>query len=106
LDPLEIPASHVLHVATQGKKWAPGQILGGLLTILLMAAKKPNFIAPRFAFYQCGFSERRCRDHFFEAWQLVANVVQSQLPWLNQKFNPHFLAFFHKIKPFIGCREN
>jgi len=39
LDPLEIPASHV---ATQGKKGAPGQILGGLLT-LLMAAKKPHY---------------------------------------------------------------
>jgi len=31
------------HVATQGKKGAPGQILGGLLTILLMAAKKPHY---------------------------------------------------------------
>jgi len=40
LDPLEIPASHL---ATQGKKGAPGQLLGGLLTILLMAAKKPHY---------------------------------------------------------------
>jgi len=56
LDPLVIPASHV---ATQGKKGAPGQILGGLLTILLMAAKKPRF-STTIAFYQCSFSEHRC----------------------------------------------
>jgi len=41
LDPLVIPASHVaMHTR---KKGAPGQILGGLLTILLMPAKKPHF---------------------------------------------------------------
>jgi len=77
LGSLGIPASHV---ATQGKKGAPGQILGGLLTILLMAAKKPRF-STTIAFYRCSFSEHRCRDHLFETWQLVADVAQSQLPW-------------------------
>ena len=42
LDPLEIPASHV---ATQGKKGAPGQILGGLLTLLLIFFSYNHFIA-------------------------------------------------------------
>jgi len=38
---------------------APGQILGGLLTILLMASRH-HILAPQFAFYQCSISEHRC----------------------------------------------